>query len=75
MDFEVTRTTINVAALLGWAALVLGIVATGLILAVEFTMFRAIGASTGLIGGAIAITNAGPLRKVERVKVKMRDLK
>lgn len=75
MDLEVTRTTVNLTALLGWAALLLGIIATVLVVAIEFTVLGAIGASAGLIGGAITITNTGPLRKVERVKVKMRERK
>lgn len=70
MRFEVTRTRYNVNAIIGWFALLVGIVGC----AVQYFVPTALGFGflvVGVIGGGITITRAGPLRTVEQRSIEL----
>lgn len=73
MKIEVTRTSLNITALIGWIGLILGVAGVLLQIHLGVTGPSAIATSIGLIGGAITVTKAGRLIKVERRKVKVKD--
>jgi hypothetical protein len=72
VDIEITTTTANVIALLGWSALLLAAIAALLEVVDGASVPGMLGSTLGLVVGAITVTTAGPLRKVERRTVKLR---
>lgn len=70
METELTITRYNVAALLGWAAIGIGLVGG----AVQYFVPSAPGVyflAVGLVGGGITVTFAGRLRLVTKRKVRL----
>ena len=64
---EVTRTRYNLAALLGWFALVVALVSVAVQYATgTFSLPRFIFAAIGGISGVITITVAGPVKSVTK---------
>lgn len=65
MRIEVTRTRYNLNAIVGWFALLVGLVGC----VVQYFFPSPMGFANlvvGVIGGGVTITRAGPLRAIER---------
>lgn len=63
MQTEITVTRYNVTAFIGWVGILIGLVGC----AIQFFHPSAVGfafLATGLIGGGITVTFAGPLRTI-----------
>ena len=67
-EIELTVTRYNVTALIGWAGIAIGLIGAAL---QDFrpSMSWFLFLTVGLIGGAITVTLAGPLRKISVVRV------
>lgn len=74
MEAELTITRYNIAALIGWAGVVIGLVSA----TVQYFVPSAPGIyflAVGLIGGGVTVTLAGPWRTVTRRKVTLKACK
>ncbi len=71
MEIEVTATRFNVTALIGWASLCVGVVTSALQCFFP-TPVGFVFLAIEIVGGAITITFAGPLKTVTKRRAKVR---
>lgn len=74
METEIKITRYNLAALIGWASILIGLVgAAGQYLFPSTPGIYFL--TVGLVGGGITVTFAGPLRTITKRKVKLNACK